>query len=337
MEIPVKIRSAKSGQYLIAEKASDVFIKTETEKNSETLIVIRDVLLIPGLELNLLSVRKLEMNSFKVLFENGQGKILKTNKVIAVAERKNKLYELLLVGYVEAFLVKDSKSELWHRRLGHISYENLKKLSKIAEGIDANLGEELDKCQICIEDKQTRQLQKRPLQLIHSDLFGPVSPESYNEKRYVLEFIANYTYFSVVYVIKSKSEVFRYFKIYEAMVTAHFNRKISRLRCDNGREYMSNETKDYFEQKGIQMETTIRYTPQQNGVAERMNRTVIERARCMLIDSKLSKSLGSESVMAAVYLIKRNPTRFLDGKTPAELWFESKPNLRKLKIFGCIA
>lgn len=85
------------------------------------------------------------------------------------------------------------------------------------------------------------------------------------------------------------------------------------------------------------MEFTIRYTPRQNGVAERMNRTIIEKARCMLLNSKLGKYLWDQACLSAVYLINRCPTRALGGDTPATLWYGEKPNLAKIRTFGCIA
>lgn len=107
------------------------------------------------------------------------------------------------------------------------------------------------------------------------------------------------------------------------MATAHFNLKLSRFRCDNGREYILKEIKEYFESKRIQFEFTIRYTPQQNGVAERMNRTILEKARCMLVNSKLGKTFWPEAVRfikyTAVYLINRSPMSSLNGQLPATL------------------
>ena len=102
-------------------------------------------------------------------------------------------------------------------------------------------------------------------------------------------------------VCKNKSDVFKCFKKYEAMATAHHNCKIDRFRCDNGGEYFSNEMKTHFKAKGIQYEPTIRYTPQQNGVAERMNRTICDKARCHLLNSKLGKNFWSEAVLYQQY------------------------------------
>lgn len=227
--------------------------------------------------------------------------------------------------------------------MGHIDRTGL--LNKIVDGIELKSKEEVMYiCKNCVQGKQTklphvkkRPKTKRPLQLIHSDFFGPVNPESYDGKRYVLTFIDDFTHFTVAYSVKSKSEVFRHFKMLESMTTAHFNLKISRFRCDNGREYISKEIKDHFEEKRIQFEFTIRYTPQQKGVAERMNRTIVEKARCMLLNSKLKKSFWTEAVLTAVYLINRIPTNALENKVPAEIWYGERPNLENLKVFGCTA
>lgn len=143
----------------------------------------------------------------------------------------------------------------------------------------------------------------------------------YDGKKYVLTFIDDYTHFTVAYTVSSKSEVLRHFKMFKAMAEAHFNKRVSRFRCDNGPEYISNETRDYFESNGIQYEFIIRYTPQQNGVAERMNRTIIEKARYMILDSSTNKNFWSEAVLAAVYLIHRSPTSVLQDKVLTELWY----------------
>lgn len=90
--------------------------------------------------------------------------------------------------------------------------------------------------------------------------------------------------------------------------------------------------KNYCAQRGIQYEFTIRYTPQQNGVAERMNRTIIERARCMSLNSKLSKKFWSEAVLTAVYLVNRSSTEAIKGKVPAEQWYGEKPDVQKLRV-----
>lgn len=215
----------------------------------------------------------------------------------------------------------------------------------MTNGIDVKeLGTSSELCETCVEGKQTRlphQTEriraKRPLELVHSDLRGPIDVTSYDGKKYLLTFIDDFTHFTAAYMLKTKSEVLRHFKMFQSMAEARFNLKVSRFRCDNGREYISNEIRQYFEDCGIQFEFTIRYTPQQNGVAERMNRTITEKARCMILLSGMSKVFWSEAVLTTVHLINRCPTNALKNKLPAEFWYEERPNLQKLRVFGCIA
>lgn len=221
-------------------------------------------------------------------------------------------------------------AELWHKRLGHISNNGLKKILNITDGIKIDKEDKVSKlCQYCVEGKQTKFSHKqdwirakRPMQLIHSDLCGPMDTTSYDGKKYILTFIDDFTHFTVAYILSLKSEVLRHFKMFKAMAEAYFNKRVSRFRCDNGREYISNDTEKYFECNGIQYEFTIRYTPQQNGVAERMNKTIIEKARCMMLNSNTNKSFWTEAVLAAVYLINRSPTNALQDKEPAKIMIQ---------------
>lgn len=343
---PIKIKVAKSGEHLYAEKYGDVYVASNVN-NKINNILIDNVLVAPDLEINLISVRRLEMKGFAIIFENGKATIKHGENVVAVAHRKDKLYELnfkvLSKRSAEANLT-ELESTLWHRRLGHISTSNLEKLVGMVDGMNSKIQSGQGICEICVSGKQTKLPHKtertrasRPLQLVHSDIMGPINYKSWNGKRYILCFVDDFTHFTCVYFLEAKSEAFRYFKLYEAMVTAHFNLKLSRFRCDRGGEYLSNEIKEYFEDKGIQHECTISHTPQQNGVSERMNRTIADKARCMLLGSGLRKDLWNEAVLAAVYIINRSPTRALDNKVPAELWYGKKPNVGKLRVFGCVA
>lgn len=138
-----------------------------------------------------------------------------------------------------------------------------------------------------------------------------------------------------MYVLKTKSDVVEAFKKYAAMATSHFERMIARLRSGNGSEYMNEELMTYCSESGIVMEPSVPYTPQQNGVAERMNRTIIERARAMLNESGINRAMWSEAVQAAVHVINRSPTNALTvSKTPYEMFYERKPDVSRLRVFG---
>ena len=347
LENPIKIRVAKTGEFLLAETVGEIQFSSLVD-GKDVPVKIRNVLSVPQLQYNLLSVCRPETSGFIVIFEKGRGLIKKENLIVAIALRNNAgLYELNFKREAFANMVsnEDQKYDLWHKRMGHLNPDDMKRIQDQISGIKIDFPNLSNlPCEVCIEGKQAakphnqpRRRATRPLQLIHSDLTGPISPISYDSKKYVLCFIDDFTHFTASYVLESKTEVLKFFKIYEAMATTHFNTKISRFRCDNGGEYISRETKEFFESKGIQFEFTIRYTPQQNGVAERMNRTLLEKARCMLLNSKLNKTFWTEAVLAAVYLTNRSPTSALDGKVPSTLWFGEEPKIAKLRVFGCIA
>lgn len=119
------------------------------------------------------------------------------------------------------------------------------------------------------------------------------------------------------------------------LVEAKFNNKIER----HGEEYVSKDFQTFCTQKGIlAIQYTVPRNPEQNGVAERFNRTVIEKARCLIFDTNMEKELWGEAIRTAIYLINRTETSILPGnKTPAEIWYRQKPNLEKFRVFGCDA
>lgn len=128
------------------------------------------------------------------------------------------------------------------------------------------------------------------------------------------------SHFTYVYLLKRKSEVFEKFQEYEAEVLAKFGTKISLLTTDNRGEYESNEMITFCKRKGIKKVETIPYTPQQNGVAERFNRTLIEKVCAIIIESDVPKYLWGEAIYAATHVVNRSPTKALTSfKTPAEL------------------
>ena len=206
----------------------------------------------------------------------------------------------------------------------------------------SNINKAKKVCEVCLEAKQTRSPFKsertrasRPLEIIHTDVCGPVDPVTWDGKKYFTTFLDDYTHFLMVYLIEGKYEVIDAIKEYVAEVEAKWNYKVSKIRCDNGGEYANKNLSNWCKMKGIMLDYTISYTPQLNGKAERINRTVMETTRALLSDSKLPKNMWGEALRTAAYLMNRSPTSTLDT-TPAEKWFQKRPDLSKLKIFGSI-
>lgn len=173
------------------------------------------------------------------------------------------------------------------------------------------------------------------IELVHSDLCGPIEVESFRGSRYLLTFICDKSRRIFVYFIEFKSEVYDKFLEFKAMVEKQTGRKIKRLRTDNGGEYKNDKFKQFFKKSGILHETTCPYTPEQNGVAERWNRSIMEKTRCLLHDSGLEKKFWAEAVNCAVYLLNRSPVSG-SNVTPEEIWSGQKPNLSHLRIFGTL-
>ncbi|KAL0380608.1 UNVERIFIED_CONTAM: Retrovirus-related Pol polyprotein from transposon TNT 1-94 [Sesamum angustifolium] len=136
--------------------------------------------------------------------------------------------------------------------------------------------------------------------------------------------------------MREKSEVFKVFKKFKNLVEKQSGRSIKVLRSDRGTKYNNSEFDKFCEEEGIEHQTTVSYNPQQNGVSERKNRTVMEMARSMLQEKNLPKAFWAEAVYTAVYLLNRCPTKAVQNMTPIEAWSGKKPSAKHLRVFGSI-
>lgn len=332
----------------------DQNMKAEGEGSIDSeFCILKNVLYIPQLSKNLLSVNAIIKNGGEVKFTNNGVSILKDNKeVIRGEKQENGLFLVNLKKESkekEKANLSENKKQLvqdWHKKLGHLSKTSMKKVIKMTTGM--NLCEKdceyLDGvCEICTKAKQTRlpfddtrTQASRPLEIVHTDVCGPIDPVTWDNKKYVVTFLDDYTHFSKVHLLNGKYEVSSCVKEYIMEAEAHFNLKASVLRCDNGKEYLNNELKSWCKSRGIVIDTTIPYTPQLNGKAERLNRTIMEKARALIFDSGMEKQFWGEAVYMATYLLNRSPTDSLEV-TPVEMWSTKTPDLKRLQIFGCNA
>ncbi|KAE8711156.1 Villin-2 [Hibiscus syriacus] len=177
------------------------------------------------------------------------------------------------------------------------------------------------------------------VRLCEDYIFGKQKKASFAKigSLYYVTFIDDSTRKVWVYFMKKKSEVFDTFRKWKAMVENETGMKVKRLRSDNGGEYRNRRFRDFYANNGIKMETIVPMTPQQNGVAERMNRNLNECARSMRIHVGLPKFLWAEAINTAAYLINRGPSVPLDGRIPEEVWSKKEINLSHLRVFGCIS
>jgi hypothetical protein len=176
------------------------------------------------------------------------------------------------------------------------------------------------------------------IHLIHSDLCGPFLTNSVSRSRYFIIFVDDATRMTWVYFLKSKGaeEVLRVFQHFKALVEKEAEAPIRRFRCDNGTgEYNNQLFKDFLSSSGITFEPSAPYTQNQNSVSKRAIRTIVEKARSMLLNAKLSEGFWEEAVRTAVYLKNRSPTKAVDSMNPFQAWSGQKPELSHLRPFGC--
>uniref|UniRef100_H3H9I1 Integrase catalytic domain-containing protein n=1 Tax=Phytophthora ramorum TaxID=164328 RepID=H3H9I1_PHYRM len=242
----------------------------------------------------------------------------------------------------------DTTSYLWHLRLGHIGHGGLDAIVKksYGVGIDMTSVKQWELCDGCALGKQTRvsymksspNRAKHVLEVVHSDVCGPMQTPTFGGKRYFVTFIDDKSHFCVVYLLRNKSEVAAKFAEFVALAETQTGKRVKTLRSDNGGEYTSGAMAKFCADRGIVQKFTPPYTPQLNGVAERMNRTLVECARCMLEHAGLPKTYWGEAVMTATFLRNRCPTRAIShDKSPHQVWTGKKPLLANLKVFGCHA
>ena len=200
-------------------------------------------------------------------------------------------------------------------------------------------------CSDCMVGKQHREIMPKKslwrasqqLQLIHAGICGPVKPESHSHKRYLINFIDDYSRKTWVYFLSEKSEAFDVFKRFKTLVEKEVNKLICCLRTDRGGEFTSIEFNQFCSSNGIARQLTASYTPQQNGVAERKNRTVMNMVRSMLSEKQIPREFWSEAVNWATHILNRCPTTALKEVTPEEAWSGNKPSVHYFRVFGCVA
>jgi transposase InsO family protein len=164
-----------------------------------------------------------------------------------------------------------------------------------------------------------------------------VSVPSLGKSVYYVSFIDDFSRNTWIYFLRKKSKVFDMFKEFKTLVENQIEKIIKVLRTDNGGEFCRNEFEELCKKCCIARQKTTPYTPQQNGVAERMNKTLMEKARCMLSGAGLGHEFWAEAVGTTCYVVNRSPSSASDDKTPQEVLTGKEPSLTHLKVFGCDA
>jgi hypothetical protein len=294
----------------------------------------------------LLSVEQLIKKGMKVVFKNQSCYILDAaGQKILQAKMRGKSFSFLpFEEEYTTFPTKLNDMEVWHKRLGHCHQQRMISIKKhdTVRGVPP-FTNPLPNCNACQFGKQNRKpfpkstyRSTQKLQLIHTDVAGPLSTPSIKGSRYYILFIDDFTRMCWIFFMKYKSEVAGIFWQFKKNVENKSSCRIQAIRSDNGKEYTSSEFNLYCEEAGIEHQFTALYTPKQNGVSKRRNQYIMEMVRCMLHEKNLPKMFWAETANTTVFLQNRLPTKLLEEKTPFEVWYNYKPSLSFLKIFGSI-
>ncbi|RVW83369.1 Retrovirus-related Pol polyprotein from transposon TNT 1-94 [Vitis vinifera] len=318
------------------------------------------VLVVPSLDYNLLSISQITAAlSCIVIFwpEFCVIKDIQTRQTIGCGIKRGKLYYLDLQSKdsnkLQQSLMADGsegekkKSEiwLWHRRLGHASFGYLKKLFPSLFAKSDISGFRCDICELAKSHRVSFPLilnkSPFPFMVIHSDVWGPSKVPTLSGSHWFVTFIDDCTKMTWLCLMKTKDEVNLLFQKFHKMIETQYNAKVRVLRSDNGEEYQSSDLQKYLEGHGIIHQTTCSNTPQQNGVAERKNRHLLEVVRVFLIAAKTPISYWGEAITSAAYLINWVPSSSINFQTPLQALTNAVvaptfPNLPP-HVFGCVA
>ncbi|CAL0299836.1 unnamed protein product [Lupinus luteus] len=341
---PILVTLPNGNQILASISGSVMFSKH---------LVLTDVLYIPTFHYNLVSVSKLtKALCCRLIFLENFCEIqdLFSMKMIGVADLKAGLYAIrnhakcimqpLDKQYdqyrISSFTGYDSN--IWHNRLGHLSHEKMTIMQKHYPVVKCN---KIDSpCHVCHLAKQKRLPYNSSMSksahifdLLHMDIWGPFSMPSTLGHRYFLTIVDDKSRFTWLYFMKVKSEVPDLIRNFSSLVNTQFGLRIKSIRSDNDKEFCLNE---FYAKNGIEHQTSCVETPQQNGIVERKHQHILGVARSLVFQSDLPHCLWNYATSHAVFLINRQPTKYLSNRSPYNVLYNSLPNISNIKVFGCL-
>ena len=324
--------------------------------------ILENVLYVPLLSKNLVSISQLMDLNIAVVFLNNTCKMISQagqGRLIFTGQREKLLWRLNIMitppsSSLNVAITVDSGSvtskadhilQRWHMRLGHANSATIKQMAQnqAARGLSIPSSAKLPFCIVCVKGKQhrasfpvnaKRHRAKLPGEFFHLDISGPLPVPSLGGHIYFVTFKDDHSGYRFLYLMKRKNEVYDNIqRLYQTMKyeTGH---RICKFRSDNGKEYKNGRVALFFDRKGVRQEFTTSYTPEQNSVAERDNRTLMEMVRCMLFNSNLDSRFWGEALNNAVYTLKRVASQTIHGCTPFEKWYFKQPDISHLRVFG---
>lgn len=269
---------------------------------------------------------------------------MNNGNVVAVGVKQGRMYQMLFKVVlpdksIQANITSSVKKlplQIWHERLGH---QNVAYLKDFLRSSNIDFVDEEFECDSCVEGKQHRlsfENRKEKATTCGEIIHGHVCTmpvESFAGSKYFV-FFSEMIFQNIAYPMKNKSEVFDKFRIFVALMKNDCGNDVKIFRSDNGKEFVNDNMQRFMEQKGIRHHRTVRYTPEQNGCAERDNRTLVEAIRTTLISKSMDNRFWAEALNTIVYVLNRTGKSTVESKTPFKLWFEKKPNVDNLRVFG---
>ncbi|PKU70484.1 Retrovirus-related Pol polyprotein from transposon TNT 1-94 [Dendrobium catenatum] len=329
-----------NGQSLPIQNTGKGLLPTPTGK-----LCLNKIHHVPNLSFNLLSVHQLTTDNNCVVYFSSHGyqiKDSKTHRLLLQGPCHNGLYRVpsKVRNQHLALLSAEIIPDLWHSRLGHPASPVLQQLARTNSTICTSTHNNCNTC--CLAKSRrlpfTTSTSKTTalFQIVHSDVWGPSPIASIQGYRYFVSFIDDFSKYCWIFPMFQKSEVTKLFVLFHKFINCQFSINTKTIRTDGGGEYANNSFTNYCRQWGIHHQFTCPYTPQQNGVAERKNRHILEAVRSLLIHSHAPSQLWADALHTAIYLINRLPTSTLNNNTPFQQLYNHPPAYSHMKIFRCL-
>ena len=314
----------------------------------DKIVHLHDVMHVPDAGARYFSVSALMKKGGQITFKDKTFTISVQGRKIAAGYQEDNLFWIdTSAADLHAMSGTPTALDLWHARMAHMSSQALKRYHTSVKGIvlDSSSLPAQSPCPGCELGKQSRspfpgssKRSDRRLRIVHSDLAGPVHIRSIQGSSYIATFIDDYSRHGVVYFLKSKDQCAAAFKKFLAWAENQTSDRLLALHSDRGGEYLSGAIKSILDAKGIEHMLTMPHTLEQNGLAERWNRTIFDKARALLHSAGLSFGFWECAIDTAVHTYNRTPIRALQWRTPHELWTDGHvPDVSYFRVFGCKA
>ena len=312
-------------------------------------VVLHNVLHIPRLGMNLVSLGSLQSAGATYRSVRAGISVMMNGEGLFTARLDSGLYHLDAEPSTSgaAYAAASGSLRLWHRRLGHLHHDAVRKLARdgLVHGLTLSGPNDFDHvCEGCALGKSHRlpfpkvsETKYEKMELLAVDLTGPMSIATWSGMQYALIVVEASSRYIICRLLERKTDAAAAMKEIIALLERQSGLKVKKIRTDNGTEFVNSVVDDLCKRNGIVHETTTPYTPEQNGIAERAIATCLEMVRCMLHSSKMDLRYWGEALMYAVHIRNLSPTSSIPDAVPHEAWTGRKPSLSHLRVFGSTA